>query len=88
MASRRDRPTGPADHEGLRALDGPVDDALEYSGPGGDGEDPMFPDQRLPGGLDHTTAAVGGGTLGLVLLGIAGAFKRRSIRRRYDTLDE
>jgi MYXO-CTERM domain-containing protein len=47
-----------------------------------------MPDAYLPGGVDHTTAAVGGGSLGLVLLGIAGAFKRRWTRRRYKTLDE
>jgi hypothetical protein len=35
-----------------------------------------------------TTTAVGGGSLGLILLGIAGAFKRQWTRRRYKTLDE
>jgi hypothetical protein len=88
MPSGPDDPgRGPAD--GLRALEGPADHELVLSGPDGEGGDgrPM-PDGSLPGGVDHTTAAVGAGGLGLVLLGIAGAFKRRSIRRRYETLDE
>jgi hypothetical protein len=91
MPSRPDQPAGRESLEGLRALDGPEDHELEFSGPGGenrrDDQRPL-PDTYLPGGVDHTTAAVGGGSLGLVLLGIAGAFKRRWARRRYKTLDE
>jgi hypothetical protein len=91
MSSRTDEPAGRESPEGLRALDGPEDHELEFSGPGdGNGRDDerLMPDACLPGGVDHTTAAVGGGSLGLVLLGIAGAFKRRWTRRRYKTLDE
>jgi hypothetical protein len=91
MTSRADEPAGRKPPEGLRALDGPADHELGFFGPGDDdghdSERPM-PDAHLPGGVDHTTAAVGGGSLGLVLLGIAGAFKRRWARRRYRTLDE
>jgi hypothetical protein len=91
MPSRPEEPARRASVEGLRALDGPEDHELEFSGPGDDDgrhdERPM-PDTGLPGGVDHTTAAVGGGSLGLVLLGIAGAFKRRWARRRYTTLDD
>jgi hypothetical protein len=60
-------------------------------GPGdenGCDDERLLPDAYLPGGVDHTTFAVGGGSLGLVLLGIAGAFKRRWTRRRNETLDE
>jgi hypothetical protein len=74
----------------LRALDGPADDELELSGPGldGVGDERLVMDPHLPGGVDHTTAAVGAGALGMVLLGIAGVFKRRWARRRYQDLDE
>jgi hypothetical protein len=91
MPSRPDEPAGGESLEGLRALDGPEDHELEFSGPGeenGRDEERLMPDAYLPGGVDHTTAAVGGGSLGLVLLGIAGAFKRRWARRRYKNLDE
>jgi hypothetical protein len=91
MPSRPDEPAGHEPLEGLRALDGPDDHELEFSGPGdenGRDDERLMPDTYLPGGVDHTTAAVGGGSLGLVLLGIAGAFKRRWARRRYETLDE
>jgi hypothetical protein len=91
MPSRPDEHAGRESLEGLRALDGPEDHELECSGPGhGNGRDDerLMPDAYLPGGVDHTTAAVGGGSLGLVLLGIAGAFKRRWARRRYKALDE
>lgn len=77
--------------EGLHALDGPADHELAFSGPGdgvGRDEDRVMPDTGLPGGVDHTTAAVGAGSVGLVLLGIAGIFKRRRARRRYEMLDE
>jgi hypothetical protein len=91
MPSDREDPAEQEPPEGLGALDGPADHDLEYSGPGdgheGDRER-LLPDPSLPGGLDHTTAAVGGGSVGLVLLGIAGAFKRRWARRRYETLDD
>ena len=91
MPSRPDEHAGRESLEGLRALDGPEDHELEFSGPGhenGRDDEHLMPDASLPGGVDHTTAAVGGGSLGLVLLGIAGAFKRRWARRRYETLDE
>jgi hypothetical protein len=90
MTSRTEEPAGREPPEGLRALDGPADHELEFSGPGDDGrdDDQLLADAHLPGGVDHTTAAVGGGSLGLVLLGVAGAFKRRWARRRYRTLDE
>jgi hypothetical protein len=91
MTSRPDEPAGREPPEDLRALDGPADHELEFSGPGDDdGHDSehLMPDAHLPGGVDHTTAAVGGGSLGLVLLGVAGAFKRRWARRRYRTLGE
>jgi MYXO-CTERM domain-containing protein len=83
-------PAGGDADELLRALDGPADEDLEFSGPGdGEGADERaLPEASLPGGVDHTTAAVGGGSLGLVLLGIAGAFTRRRNRRRYESLDE
>jgi hypothetical protein len=77
--------------ERLRALDGPADDDLELSGPGlggTGGDEPLPVDPRLPGGVDHTTAAVGAGALGIVLLGITGVFKRRWARRRSQQLDE
>jgi hypothetical protein len=76
--------------EGLGALDGPADEELEYFGPGHEADDaePPVATSDLPGGVDHTTAAVGGGALGMVLLGIAGVFKRRWARRRYEALDE
>jgi hypothetical protein len=90
MMSRTDEPAGREPSEGLRALDGPADHELELSGPGDDDgpDEHLMPDAYLPGGVDHTTAGVGGGSLGLVLLGVAGAFKRRWARRRYRTLDE
>jgi hypothetical protein len=91
MTVRPDEPAGQVPPEGLRALDGPADHELGFSGPGDDdGPDDELPmsDAYLPGGVDHTAAAVGGGSLGLVLLGIAGVFKRRWARRRYRTLDE
>jgi hypothetical protein len=91
MPSRPDEPAGRESPEGFRALEGPQDHELEFSGPGdenGRDDERLMPDAYLPGGVDHTTAAVGGGNLGLVLLGIAGAFKRRWTRRRYKTLDE
>jgi hypothetical protein len=96
QATRSDGVPTPTDGNGgsppdLRALDGPPEDELEYAGPGegGDGIDAAAPDTALlPGGVDHTTAAVGGGTVGMVLLGIAGVFKRRWARRRYAELDE
>jgi hypothetical protein len=90
MPAGPDGPDGRETAEGLRALDGPEEHELELSGPGHDGRDDelQLPSVYLPGGVDHTTAAVGGGSLGLVLLGIAGVFKRRWTRRRYETLDE
>jgi hypothetical protein len=89
MPSRADEPAGSQSPEGLRALDGPEEHELEFSGPGDDNgrnDERLMPDAYLPGGVDHTTAAVGGGSLGLVLLGIAGACKRRWTRRRYSTV--
>jgi hypothetical protein len=92
MPSRADEPVGREPLEALGALDGPADHELEFFGPGEeDGRDDdlrLVPDAHLPGGVDHTTAAVGGGSLGLVLLGITGAFKRLRARRRYEVLDE
>jgi hypothetical protein len=84
-----DEPAQDEVRERLRGLDGPGDDELEFSGPGlRGGDDQLLPDPDLPGGVDHTTAAVGAGALGIVLLGIAGVFKRRWSRRRYEDLDE
>jgi hypothetical protein len=84
-------PTGPGGHDpaddALRALDGPADEDLVFSGPG-DADPRLLADPSLPGGVDHTTAAVGAGSIGLVALGIAGAFQRRRDRRRRATLDE
>ncbi len=90
MASDADRSAELEDHESSRGLDGPADDELELSGPGDEDADDgrLMPDAYLPGGVDHTTAAVGAGGLGLVLLGVAGFFKRRQARRRYGNLDE
>jgi hypothetical protein len=91
MPAGPEGPDGRETAEGLRALDGPEDHELELSGPGDDhgrDDERLLPSADLPGGVDHTTAAVGGGSLGLVLLGIAGVFKRRWTRRRYETLDE
>lgn len=84
-----DEPDGSIFDDRLRALDGPADDELEFSGPGlgGEGDNPLLTDPHLPGGVEHTTAAVGAGALGMVLLGIAGVFKRRWARRRYKDLD-
>jgi hypothetical protein len=91
MPSRPDEPAGRESPEGFRALEGPQDHELEFSGPGdasGRDDERLMPDAYLRGGVERTTAAVGGGSLGLVLLGIAGAVKRRWTRRRYKTLDE
>jgi len=69
-----------------------VDDDLVLSGPGDD--DPTgavegrLADGPLPGGLDHTTAAVGAGGVGVALLGFAGVLKRRRDRRRRSSLGE
>jgi hypothetical protein len=89
-------PTGPDDlpergaTDGLGALARPAEHDLEYHGPGDgtDRDERLLPDPYLPGGVDHTTAAVGAGSAGLILLGVAGVFKRRWGRRRYETLDE
>jgi MYXO-CTERM domain-containing protein len=90
MGERRDGPPEDALPEGLGSLDGPADEDLAFSGPGdAEGVDRrLLPDSFLPGGVDHTTAAAGAGGLGLVLLGIAGAFTRRGKRRRFASLDE
>jgi hypothetical protein len=92
MSERADEPAGYGAHNGLRALDGPADEELAYSGPGnghaGDRHEGSLPSVHLPGGVDHTTVAVGAGSLGLALLGISGIFKRRRNRRRYESLDE
>jgi len=81
MRERPDDPTGYDAHDGLRALAGPVDEDLSYSGPGtghaGDHHGWPLSGALLPGGVDHTTAAVGAGSLGLALLGIGGVVKRR-----------
>lgn len=91
MASEPDEPVGGEPTVGWGALGGPADHELEFSGPGegrGRGDDRLTPDPYLPGGVDHTTAAVGAGSVGLVLLGVAGLLKRRWGRRRYELLDE
>lgn len=91
MGSGHEGPSGHDGIEGLGALDGPADEDLEFFGPGGavDGLDGRgLPDASLPGGVDHTTAAVGAGSIGLVLLGIAGVFKRRRNRRDREALDD
>jgi hypothetical protein len=92
MAPAPEGPDGDGALEGLRGLDGPADEDLEFSGPGVGVADDIggrgLPDTSLPGGVDHTTAAVGAGSIGLVLLGIAGVFKRRRNRRNYEALDD
>ena len=70
--------------------DTPEDEELILSGPGQD-DLPSTPDDSLdgtlPGGLDHTTAAAGAGAGGALLLALAGLFKRRSWRKRFEDLD-
>ncbi|MFO7778566.1 MAG: hypothetical protein R6V28_09455 [Nitriliruptoraceae bacterium] len=92
MPARPDEPTRPDGLDGLDGLQGPVDDDLVLSGPGDDGatgaDGRHLADGSLPGGLDHTTAAVGAGGVGVALLGLAGVLKRRRDRRRRASLDE
>jgi len=92
MDPRPDEPIRKRADGSLHPLDGPADEDLELSGPSdgaATGADERFvPDRSLPGGVDHTTAAVGAGGIGLALLGIAGAIKRGRIRRRRTSLDE
>ena len=89
MPARPDEPTRP---DGLDGLQGPVDDDLVLSGLGDDGatgaDQRHLADGSLPGGLDHTTAAVGAGGVGVALLGLAGVLKRRRDCRRRASLDE
>lgn len=89
MARRPDEePTERELPAGVGALEGPAEHELEYTGPGDARDERLAPDASLPGGVDHTTAAVGAGGIGLVLLGIAGVFTRWSNHRRYRSLDE
>ena len=79
MSERPDQPAGHDAHEGLRAFD---------DGRAGDHHEGPLPGALLPGGVDHTTAAVGPGGLGVALLGIGGVLRRRRNRRRHESLDE
>lgn len=92
MTARPGGPTRPGASDGLDGLGAPTDEDLELSGPGDDGatgtDGRHLPDGSLPGGIDHTTAAVGAGGVGVALLGIAGALKRRRNRRRQASLDD
>lgn len=83
-----DEPTTSAT-EGRDPLAGPRDEDLVLTGPGDEVVDPASLDAAsdLPGGVDHTTAAVGAGSLGIALLGLAGVLRRRRDRRRREQLD-
>lgn len=92
MDPRPDEPLPTDASDSLHALEWPADEDLELSGPG-DGaaagsDRRLVPDPSLPGGVDHTTAAVGAGGVGLTLLGLAGAGRRWRSRRRRSSLDE
>jgi MYXO-CTERM domain-containing protein len=92
MDPRPDEPIRTGADNSLRALEGPAEEDLELSGPGdGDGagtDERLMRDRSLPGGVDHTTAVVGAGGMGLALLGIAGAIRRRRNHQRRTSLDE
>jgi hypothetical protein len=92
VTARPGEPTRPGASDGIDGLGGPAEEDLELSGPGDDGPTGAdvrhLPDGSLPGGIDHTTAAVGADGVGVAMLGIAGALKRRRKRRRQAALDE
>lgn len=89
MPARPDESTRP---DGVDGLQGPVDDDLVLSGPGDDratgADERRLADETLPGGLDHTSAAVGAGGVGVALLGLAGVLERRRDRQCRASLGE
>jgi MYXO-CTERM domain-containing protein len=84
---REDWTVGDPPNEDEWILSGPgIDDdlsdtSIERSGDRGHVE------STFPGGVDHTTAAYGGGGVGVALMGVIALIRRRRARTRIDDLD-
>lgn len=75
----------------------PNEDEWTLSGPGIDDdasdtsvvrpEDREHVESTFPGGVDHTTAAYGGGGIGVALMGVIALIRRRRARVRMNELD-